>query len=129
MPAGLHYGVLLRGWILLAIGWVFMGASLWAVLRAMGTPADLADLHLYTAAIAMAVVGGFLSMIPGGLLTREAILGALLVHQLGDVASALVAVALLRLVWLVAEVLISAILYVGGRVHAFDCHPGLQRGR
>ena len=127
--AGLRYRTLVGGWVLLMIGWVLMGASLWAVLRAMGTPADLAEMHLYTATVAMAVVAGFLSMIPGGLLSRDAVLAAILVRQLGDPASALVAAAALRLVWLMAEVMISAILYVGGRVHAFDCHPGLQRGR
>jgi uncharacterized membrane protein YbhN (UPF0104 family) len=99
----------------MAFGWLLMGASLWAVLRAMGPSPDLwVQWHLDTAAVAVAVVGGFVSMIPGGLLVREAVLTGLLTRQLGDPALALIAAAALRLVWLVAEVLISSILYVCG---------------
>lgn len=113
--AGLRYRTLLGGWVAMAAGWVLMGASLWAVLHAMHAPADLGQMHIYTATVAMAVVGGFVSMIPGGLFAREAVLIGILGHQLGDAATALIAAALLRLVWLVAEVVISTILYIGGR--------------
>ena len=45
-----------------------MGTSLWAMLRGLDFEADLAQSwYLYTAIVAMAVVGGFVSMIPGGL--------------------------------------------------------------
>ena len=114
--AGLSYKLLVGGWLAMIVGWAFMGASLWAVLRAVGIPADLAaNLHLYTAAVAMAVVVGFVSMIPGGLFTRDAALAVLLTPMTsGGVTTAIVA-AVLRLVWLVAELAISAILYaVGG---------------
>jgi uncharacterized membrane protein YbhN (UPF0104 family) len=110
--AGLRYPLLAGGWAAMAVGWLLLGASLWAVLRAMGEPATLlGQLHLDTAAVAVAVVGGFVSMIPGGLGVREAVLAALLGRQLGDPAMALIAAAALRLVWLVAEVAISGILY------------------
>jgi uncharacterized membrane protein YbhN (UPF0104 family) len=110
--AGLRYRLLAGGWAAMTIGWLLMGASLWAVLRAMGPTPDLwAQWHLDTAAVAVAVVGGFVSMIPGGLLVREAVLTGLLARQLGDPALALIAAATLRLVWLVAEVAISGILY------------------
>ena len=115
--AGLRYRLLGGGWAANAVGWLLMGASLWAVLRAMGpTPELWAQWHLDTAAVAVAVVGGFVSMIPGGLLVREAVLTGLLSRQLGDPALALIAAAALRLVWLVAEVLISSMLYVWPRM-------------
>jgi len=113
--AGVRYRTLVGGWLAMIVGWAFMGASLWAVLRAADLPADLAaHLHLYTAAVAMAVVVGFVSMIPGGLFTRDAALAILLAPMIsGGVTPAIIA-AVLRLVWLVAELAISAILYVGG---------------
>jgi glycosyltransferase 2 family protein len=112
----LSYKTLAAGWVTMAIGWVLMGVSLWAVLRAMGIDASLAgQLHLYTATIAMAVVGGFVAMTPGGIGVREAVLTGLLGHQLGDPAMGLIAAAILRLVWLVAEAAVSTILYFGGR--------------
>ena len=113
--AGIRYSTLAGGWVAMAVGWVLMGASLWAVLHAMGAAADLGQIHIYTATVAMAVVGGFASMIPGGLFAREAVLIGILGHQLGDAATALIAAAVLRIVWLVAEVAISTILYIGGR--------------
>jgi uncharacterized membrane protein YbhN (UPF0104 family) len=72
-------------------------------------------LHLDTAAVALAVVGGFVSMIPGGLVAREAALVGLLGRQLGDPGLALIAAAVLRLVWLAAEVAIAGVLYPIGK--------------
>ena len=48
--------------------------SLWATLRAIGVdrPRSVADLPLLVAAVAFAVVAGFLSMLPGGLGVRDA---------------------------------------------------------
>jgi len=59
---------------------------------------------------------------PGGAFVRELILAELMVPRFGD-ATALVSAVLLRLVWLVAELLISGILY-----YAFNRHPGTERG-
>lgn len=115
--AGLSYSLLLGGWIGMTCGWVLVGASLWAVLRAMGIPAELTgQIHLYTATVALAVVVGFVSMIPGGLLARDVALATLLGSIVADSATALIAAALLRLAWLVAEVVISAILYAAGKL-------------
>jgi glycosyltransferase 2 family protein len=112
--AGLRYRTLLGGWIGMTVGWLLMGLSLWAVLRAMGLDADLArQLHLYTATVALAVVGGFASFIPGGAVVREAVLTELLGRQLDDASLALISAVLLRLVWLVAELAISGVLFLG----------------
>jgi uncharacterized membrane protein YbhN (UPF0104 family) len=93
----------------IAVGWLLMGASLAAVLAATGdmellvaargTPAAFG---LLTIVVALATVGGFVSLMPGGLGSREWIL----VETLGPVVGgdhALVAAVLLRLVWIAAE--------------------------
>jgi hypothetical protein len=113
--AGFDYRTLLCGWTVMVFGWVVMGTSLWAMLHGLDFPADLAQWwYLYTAIVALAVVGGFASMIPGGLGSREAVF-ALLLGPLVSGDAALVAVGL-RLTWLLAELLISIILYFCGRV-------------
>lgn len=118
-PIHLSSKLLLRGWGAIAVGWCFGGASLWATLRAIGIDrADLlAMLPLCTAVTALAVVLGFVSMLPAGFGVREVVLLQLLAPRLDTLSpasgdtSALVAVIVLRLIWLVAEVFISAILY------------------
>jgi len=99
-----------------------MGLSYWATLEAMGIPGldPLGELPRYTASVALAVVGGFLLLVlPGGLGVREAALAKLMVPYLGTLLShaqlaAVVSAALLRIVWLVSELVISGILYIGG---------------
>jgi len=111
--AGFDYRTLAWGWTRMACGWVAMGASLWAVLRGLDFEADLTNAwYLYTAIAAMAVVVGFVSMIPGGLVTREAVFTGLLAPLVGGEAKmALIVATALRLTWLLAELLISIILY------------------
>lgn len=117
--AGIGYRLTIAGWFLTACGWVLLGFSLWAVLRAMGfSQYDfLNQLPIYTASVSLATVVGFLSFVPGGAGVREAALTETLritIPQLGGAAS-FVAAILLRLVWLVAELFISGILYAGVR--------------
>ena len=107
--------LLWTGWLQIAVGWCFMGLSLWATLRSL----DAAQVHLfgqfplYVAAVTLAVVAGFISLIPGGTIVREAVLMQLLMPQYGE-GVALVATLLLRVVWLVSELSISSILYLLG---------------
>jgi hypothetical protein len=109
------YKTLLMGWFLIAVGWVVMGGSLWAVQRSMGLaePQPWTQLPLYTACVSLATVTGFLSMIPSGLGVRDLVLAQLMYPLVGK-AAALVGALVLRLVWLVAEVVISGILYLVG---------------
>ncbi len=110
----LRWPDLLTGWIGIAGGWALLGASLWATLRSMGTDIGFpSDLPLCIAAASLAVVAGFLSMIPGGAVVREAVLLELMAPRFGD-GLALAAVLALRLVWLLAELIISVILYFVG---------------
>jgi uncharacterized membrane protein YbhN (UPF0104 family) len=114
----------LAAWPMIGLGWFVVGGSLWAALRAIGVeggdfPSDLLRL---TAVASLAVVAGFLSLIPGGLGVRDLVLTTLMVPHLEAVGfpapqgAALATAVLLRVVWLFAEVFLAAILYpLGGR--------------
>ncbi|HEX5472047.1 MAG TPA: lysylphosphatidylglycerol synthase domain-containing protein, partial [Lacipirellulaceae bacterium] len=110
----IDFRLLTSGWLAAAICWLLLAVSLWTTMRAVGVerPALLADLPLMITAVAFAVVAGFLSMLPGGLIVRDAVLMQLLVPVCGA-ANALIAAVLMRLVWLVSEVVACGILYVG----------------
>lgn len=114
----LNWGTLLAGWLCMILVWVLMGASLWAAFRAMG----ITDVGLIeygpelVAAVSLSMVAGFLSFIPAGLGVRDLVLIELLVKMFarGGINDALATVAggLLRLIWLVSELIISGILYL-----------------
>ena len=106
---GLNIRIILTGWIANVLGWILLGLSLWAVLHSLPGPHVVSEFRLdtqllLTAAVAFAVVAGFLSLIPGGIGVREIVLIPLLAHelQLGDVR-AVVASVVLRLIWLMSE--------------------------
>lgn len=111
----LGFGTLLAGWLGMLVVWAMLAWSLWATLRAIGAPArPLADWVPCAACVSLAMVAGFLSLIPGGLGVRDLILVKLLVPLLAlPAGQAALASALLRLVWLVSELAVSIILYVG----------------
>jgi len=116
----LGYRTLLLGFMLATIQWSLLGLSYWAALRSMGVP-DLdpfAQLPCYTASVALAMVAGFvLVLLPGGLLVREGALAVLMIPflepRLGANAelAAYASAAVLRLVWVVSELIVSGILY------------------
>ena len=110
--ANLGYGTMFFGWVLTGLGWAILGLGFWAALRGLGAVnADpFEQLHLYTAAVTLATVAGFVSFVPGGAVVREAVLTEVTAPFLGG-AVALVGAILSRLVWLVSELLISGILY------------------
>lgn len=119
----ISFRMMLQGWLGIGLGWCLMGLSLWATLRSIGvTDVHLEDFPLLVASVALALVAGFLSLMPGGAFVREMILTQLMFPRFGS-ATALVSAVLLRLVWLVAELLISGILY-----YAFHRDPGTERG-
>jgi uncharacterized membrane protein YbhN (UPF0104 family) len=122
---GITLGVLGTGWVAALICWLLFATSLWGTLRAIGIE-DVqlfANMPVLITAVAFAVVAGFLSMLPGGLVVRDAVLMQLLAPVCGE-ASALVAAVLMRLVWLVSEVLACGILYIGAKSHP----KGTRRG-
>jgi uncharacterized membrane protein YbhN (UPF0104 family) len=114
----LGYRNLALGWLAIGGGWLLVAASLWATLRAMDVPqaadsfvALLEQLPWLTASVALSVVAGFLSLLPGGALVRESVLYVLLQEPLGN-ETALVAAVVLRLVWLASEVIVAGGLWL-----------------
>ena len=104
---------LLLGVAAMTVSWLLLAASLWAVLRAMNVQevSLVANMPLYVSSVALAMVAGFLSLIPGGAVVRELVLAELIAPHFGDVV-ALVSAIVLRLVWLGAELTISGIFYL-----------------
>jgi uncharacterized membrane protein YbhN (UPF0104 family) len=114
---GIHLPLLASGWLASCVCWLMLGLSLGATLRAIGvTELNLVgQLPLLVAAVSFAVVSGFASMLPGGLGVRDLLLMQLLAPHFGD-ANALVAAVLMRLVWLVSELCVCVILYLGVKI-------------
>ncbi|MEX0793075.1 MAG: lysylphosphatidylglycerol synthase transmembrane domain-containing protein [Pirellulaceae bacterium] len=127
---GLSWPVMLWGWAANLVGWSLLGGSLFAVMHAI--PA--ADLHLsgivrsfplLTATICLAMVAGFISPLPGGVGVREWVIIEMLAPDFGPVI-AVVSAVLLRMTWLLAEVLFAMILYplpLGTDPHAVSENP------
>lgn len=92
------------------VGWFFWGTSQVAVVRGFG----LGDLPpsawpVVIASVALATLAGFVvAVFPGGLVVREGVLMAALGPSLGD-RRAVVAALALRLAWVAAELLGSAV--------------------
>ncbi len=107
--------MLFAGWTGLAFGWLLQGASLWATLRGLGAcdSGPFHELSLHTTAVALSVVAGFLSQIPGGLAVREWV-SAQLIEPMYGPSVAIVSAIFYRLVLVVSELAISIILYVAG---------------
>lgn len=94
--------------------WVLLGLSLGLTLQAVSPePVDFADLPMWTGAVSLATVIGFLAVFaPGGVGVREGLLITVLLVQPGiGEKQAVAAAVLLRLVWLVAEIFAAAAVY------------------
>ena len=122
----LRLPLLASGWITIAGGWFLMGLSLWAVLQSMAPATELSQaihlapaqaLILLTATVGLAIVAGFLSLLPGGIGVRELVVTTLLVPVYGELAAILSAV-LMRITWLLAELIASVFLYASTRMQA-----------
>ena len=119
------WSTLLCGTALISVGWVLMGLSLVAVLISFQHWSALLQRHgtvgaigLLTAAVALATVGGFVSMLPGGLGSREWILVETLGPALGSdgPANAAVMAIALRLVWIAGEIAGTAVFWIIDRL-------------
>lgn len=93
------------------IAWGMLGLSLWATVRALGveSAAPLSQLGLWVESVTLPYVAGFLSLIPGGLMVRDALLVELLTPQVSP-SLALLAATLWRIISLVSEIAICVIL-------------------
>ena len=124
--SALRLPLLASGWITIAGGWFLMGLSLWAVLQSMAPATELSQaihlapaqaLILLTATVGLALVAGFLSLLPGGIGVRELVVTTLLVPVYGELAAILSAV-LMRITWLLAELIASVFLYASTRMQS-----------
>lgn len=104
------------GWMLLT--WTLLGSAFAAIVYAVGlaqqqivpdaASISIGDLSLAAAAMALAVVAGFVSLLPGGAGVREWVLATVLAPRIGP-AGALVAAVLARLIFLAVELLMAAL--------------------
>ena len=110
-----QFGTLALGLVMTGIGWWMLGLSMWAMLKAVThTAPDLTVSWLaqYTAAVAFSNVAGFVIIVlPAGFGIREGMLKNLL-SAAGDSVYITAAVLLLRLDWIVAEIIVGACLYL-----------------
>ncbi len=95
------------GWLWMSGTWLLIGGAFAAIVYAIVPTASAADLLLASAAMGLAVVAGFVSLLPGGAGVRELILTAVLTPRLGP-AAALTAALLARVVFLGVELAASA---------------------
>ncbi len=110
-----RYGTLAYGLALNAVGWWIQGLSMWAMLQAVvPTPPDL-TLSWWAqcmAAVAFSNVAGFvIIVVPAGFGVREGMLKILL-SAAGESVYITAAVILLRLDWIVAEMIVGLCLYL-----------------
>jgi glycosyltransferase 2 family protein len=113
--SGIDLALILRGWFILAWTWLAFGLSLGLVLQGLPCTelAAVSQWEFWLSALgacAMAVVLGFVSLVPGGAGVREAVLSIILAPVVGPIAA--VSCALwLRLTWLATELLMAAFFY------------------
>ncbi len=105
-----------RGWLFLAVTWIAFGLSLMLVLGSLPiaelNQADPVKLLLSCfGACALAVVLGFVSLIPGGAGVREFVLSIVLAPVVGP-AAALCGAIWLRIIWLATELTLVGLLFV-----------------
>ena len=95
-----------------AIGWILLGLSQIALIRAISSEGLSLEAWPYViASVALATIGGFaVAVLPAGLGVREGILMTLLEPILGADRAVIAALAL-RLVWVAGEILAGGILW------------------
>ncbi len=115
-------GLLVEGLAWTSLGWALLGISQAAVLAGIGLTELATDPGVWpilVASVALATVAGFaVPIAPGGLGVREWVLWTALASSL-DRDWAVVAALVLRLVWVVGEVAVAAVL--------FPLRPGPRR--
>ena len=74
-------------------------------------PFSSADFAVITASVALGLVAGFISLLPGGAGVREYIILILLAGPYGVVVATVVAI-ILRLIWLATEVVMASVFFI-----------------
>lgn len=107
-------------WAWSLLSWLLVGASFAMLISAIPSPHPLPDTWLLyaisTAAIGLAIVIGFASLIPGGAGVRELVLTTILGTSIGPVHAILAAI-LARVVYIVVEALLALLAWIWLRRH------------
>lgn len=86
-----------NGWFWSLVAWIFIGSAFTALVLAIPTASELPSMGMLwavsTASIALAVVIGFASLLPGGIGVRELALTTVLATSVGPVHALLAAIA------------------------------------
>ena len=119
---GLRFRTLAVGWLLNMPVWMMLGVSLWLTMLGLGmTSESLFKEWLFcTLAISFSIVLGFVTMLPGGLGSRELALLTVLtpfftlhpIEQIEPSVMALVIVIVFRILSIISELTVSAVLSV-----------------
>jgi uncharacterized membrane protein YbhN (UPF0104 family) len=112
-----RWKTMVKGFLIMLSSWALCGLSLLFVFKAMGgiglffdKIGFLALWAIMTASVAFATIAGFVSMIPGGLGTREWVL----IETLGPITGTpqvMLAAGILRLQWVITELLAVVVLW------------------
>jgi uncharacterized membrane protein YbhN (UPF0104 family) len=103
----LNWSTYARAWTWSLVGWAWYGGAMYFVLDSISPePLGSEQFGLALTTICLATVGGFISMLPGGLGVRELVMLPLLTSSFGT-AGALIAAILMRLVCVAVELLLA----------------------
>ena len=112
---------ILPGWLGIFPGWLLLGVSMFATMKAMRLPETdamtWADLPWIIASYAISFVAGFMSMLPGGVGVRELAMKTMIEPMYGEVV-ALLAPVFHRMTILTSELFLASVLYVSPRISA-----------
>lgn len=108
---GVNWRLTGAGLLCAGVAWVGVGLSLWAAVQAVGVAvgSPFSQIPLWIEGVTLPVVAGFLSLIPGGLMVRDA-LQAELLASVTTPAMALLVAALWRLISITSEAVTCGIL-------------------
>ncbi|MEZ6102276.1 MAG: lysylphosphatidylglycerol synthase domain-containing protein [Pirellulaceae bacterium] len=113
--AAINWKIVGAGWCAALLTWLLLGLSFYSIVQALPSTTKqppFTSLWLRsTASTCLAVVAGFLSLLPGGVGVREYLLDEWMTPVLGPVTAIASAVAA-RIIWLLTELFISSILYI-----------------
>jgi uncharacterized membrane protein YbhN (UPF0104 family) len=125
--------LLMHGLLWSAVGWLLLGLSQVAVVRAFDPEGARAlaapgPVLVVVASVALATIAGFVvAVLPGGLGVREGVLMSALTPALGS-EHAVVAALMLRMVWVVAELAAAAVLVPIYRRPGDPVKPPMETG-
>lgn len=115
----LTYGLSALGAVCAAVSWGLIGVVVWLSAVSVGAAGwgDFSRWPLWVLAAALPTVAGFVSLLPAGLVVREALSLVILAPALGE-ADALAVTIAVRLVWVVTELCVCGSLLASGAIGA-----------